>query len=101
MEGIGAKKLSHHEIATKVLEELDGKVENLGWWAQSVTVAYEQFTGHRIPGQRPDGTFQTSVSKATKLDMKDLMDKWVVFAAEDNDVLATMAGDAKVSGTEK
>ena len=101
MDGIGAKKLSHHEIATKVLEELDGKVDNLGWWAQSVTVAYEQYTGHRIPGQRPDGTFQTSVSKATKLGMKDLMDKWVIFAAEDKDVLATIAGDAKVSGTKK
>ncbi len=101
MDSIGAKKFSHHEIAIKVLEELDGKVDNLGWWAQSVMVAYEQYSGHRIPGQRPDGTFQTSVSKATKLGMKDLMDKWVVFAAEDKDVLATMAGDAKVSGTEK
>jgi hypothetical protein len=33
--------------------------------------------------------------------MKDLMDKWVVFAAEDKDVLAKIASDAKVSGTEK
>jgi hypothetical protein len=101
MDGIGAKNLNHHEIATKVLEELDGKVDNLGWWAQSVTVAFEQYTGHRIPGQRPDGTFQTSVSKATKLGMKDLMDKWVNFAAKDIDVLAVIAGDARVSGTEK
>jgi len=31
MDSIGAKKFSHHEIATKVLEELDGKVDNLGW----------------------------------------------------------------------
>ena len=30
MEGIGAKNLSHHEIATKLLEELDGKIDNLG-----------------------------------------------------------------------
>jgi len=101
MEGIGAKNLSHHEIATKVLEELDGKIENIGWWAQSVTVAYEQYTGHRIPGQRPDGTFQTSVSKATKLGMKGLMDKWENFAAKDQAVLAVIAADARVSGTEK
>jgi hypothetical protein len=101
MDGIGAKNLSHHEIATKVLEELDGKVDNLGWWAQSVTVAYEQYTGHRIAGQRPDGTFQTSVSKATQLGMKDLMDKWVSFAAGDQDVLAVIAGDVRVSGTDK
>ncbi len=101
MEGIGARNLSHHEIATKVLEELDGKVDNLGWWAQSVTVAYEQYIGRSIPGQRPDGTFQTSVSKATTLGMKDLMDKWVNFADKDQDVRALIAADARVSGTEK
>lgn len=101
MDGIDAKNLSHHEIATKVLEELDGKIDNLGWWAQSVTVAYEQYIERRIPGQRPDGTFQTSVSKATTLGMKDLMDKWVNFAAKDKDILAVAAGDARVSGTEK
>ena len=101
MDGIGAKNLSHHEIATKVLEELDGKIDNIGWWAQSVTVAYEQFVGHRIPGQRPDGTFQTSVSKSTNLGMNDLMDKWVNFAAGDKEVLAVIANDAQVSGTEK
>jgi hypothetical protein len=104
MDGIGAKNLSHHAIATKVLEELDGKIDNIGWWAQSVTVAYEQYSGRSIPGQRPDGTFQTSVSKATKLGMKELMDKWVTFAAGDQDVLAVIAADARdarVSGTEK
>ena len=100
LDGIDAKDLSHHEIATKVLEELDGKVENLGWWAQSVTVAYEQYIGRRIPGQRPDGTFQTSVSKATKLGMQALMDRWVDFAAGDEEVTAEIAGDLRVSGTE-
>ena len=101
LEGIGAKNLTHHQIASKLLEELDGKVENIGWWAQSLTVAYEQHTGHRVPGQRPDGTFQTSVSKATTLGMQDLMDKWAAFAAEDDDVQAVIAEDARVSGTEK
>lgn len=101
MDSIDAKNLSHHEIATRVLEELDGKIENFAWWAQSVTVAYEQYIGRRIPGQRSDGTFQTSVSKATKLSMKDLMDKWTRFAAGDQEVLALIAGDVRVSGTEK
>ena len=101
MDGIGAKNLNHHEIATKVLEELEGKVDNLGWWAQSVTVAYEQYIGRRIPGQRPDGTFQTSVSKSTKLGMKELMDQWVTFADGDQEVHALIAADARVSGTEK
>jgi hypothetical protein len=101
MDGIDARNLSHHAIATKVLEELDGEVDSLGWWAQAVTVAYEQYIGRTIPGQRPDGTFQTSVSKATKLGMKELMDKWVDFATGDKDVLAVIADDARVSGTEK
>lgn len=101
MDAIGARSLSHHAIATKVLEELDGKVDNLGWWAQAVTVAFEQYTGHRIPGQRPDGTFQTSVSKATKLGMKALMDAWERFADGDPDVRAVIAAEARVSGTDK
>jgi hypothetical protein len=100
MDRIDAKSLNHHEIATLVVEELDGKIDNIGWWAQAVTVAYEQDIGRRIPGQRPDGTFQTSVSKATRLSMKTLMDKWVDFAVKDNDVLALIAGDVRVSGTE-
>lgn len=101
MDGIGAKNLSHPEIATKVWEELDGKVDNPGWWAQSVTVAYEQHAGRRLPGQRSDGTFETSVSKATKLGMKELMDQWVAFAAGDEEVVALMAAEARVSGTDK
>ncbi|MBK8022181.1 MAG: hypothetical protein IPK19_12310 [Chloroflexi bacterium] len=101
MESIKASELEHHRIATKVLEELDGKIESPAWWAQSVTVAYEQDIGRRIPGQRPDGTFQTSVSKATKLSMGALMDKWVEFAAGDPDVLEMIAGEVRVSGTER
>ena len=101
MDGIDARNLSHHEIATNVLEELDGKIDNPAWWAQSVTVAYEQHIGRRIPGQRPDGTFQASASKATKFGMQELMDKWADFAAGDDEVLAGIAGDVRVSGTEK
>ncbi|HWS57036.1 MAG TPA: hypothetical protein VN257_00725 [Actinotalea sp.] len=33
-----------------------------GWWAQSLTVGYEQSRGRRTPGQRPDGTFEVSTS---------------------------------------
>lgn len=101
MEGIGAKDLSHHEIATHLLEELDGKIDNIGWWAQSVTVAYEQYIGRRIPGQRPDGTFQTSVSKSTQLGMAELMAQWEKFAAGDDEVQALVAADVRVSGTDK
>jgi hypothetical protein len=97
---IGASTLTHHEIATTVLAELDGKVDNPGWWAQSTAVAYEQHTGRRVPGQRPDGTFQTSVSRSTSLGMTELMDAWTSFAATDKDVLGLIEGDVRVSGTQ-
>lgn len=83
-----------------LLVELDGKIERFWWWAQSITVAYEQYIGRRIPGQRPDGTFQTSVSKSTKLGMQELMDKWTAFAAADQEMLDLVSGEVRVSGTE-
>lgn len=101
MDGIGARDLNHHEIATKVLEQLMDTTESPGWWAQSVTVAYEQYIGRRVPGQQPDGTFQTSVSRSTKLGMKQLMDAWTEFAAGDQEILDQIEGDVRTSGTEK
>ncbi|OLT47888.1 hypothetical protein [Cellulosimicrobium sp. CUA-896] len=35
-----------------------------GWWAQSLTVAYEQERGMRAPGQRSDGTYEVSPSRS-------------------------------------
>lgn len=35
-----------------------------GWWAQGVTVGYEQARGMRLPGQLADGTFTASSSKS-------------------------------------
>ncbi len=100
MEGIDAAKLDHHAIATAVYYELEGKVDNPGWWAQSVSVAWEQESGRRIPGQRPDGTFQTSVSKSTPLVMEELMAEWEAFAAQDEEVVAMLGSTPKVAGTE-
>lgn len=33
------------------------------WWAQGVTVGFEQARGIRVPGQRQDGRFEASVSR--------------------------------------
>ncbi len=35
-----------------------------GWWAQNLTVRYEQATGRRQPGQQADGTFAASSSRS-------------------------------------
>ena len=99
MASIHADQLSHHEIASALIAELEGTVDNLGWWAQATAVAWEQYVGRRVPGQRPDGTFQTSVSRSTSLGMEPLIEAWTDFAAADKEVLDRIAGDVRVSGT--
>ncbi|GAB2586415.1 hypothetical protein Aab01nite_51600 [Paractinoplanes abujensis] len=104
MDGIGARELDHKQIALAVHHELDGTgVEPLGWWTQAVTVAYEQFIGRRIPGQRPDGTFQMSVSKSTTMGMQELMNAWAAYAPADPYVTGLLAADAtpRISGTDR
>jgi hypothetical protein len=98
-ERLGAADLDHHAIATYLLQELEGMVDNLGWWAQSTAVAYEHHIGRRIPGQQPDGTFRLSVSRSTTLAMQPLMDAWSDFAARDASVVAMIATEPRVSGT--
>ncbi|WP_350349389.1 hypothetical protein ABIQ69_05585 [Agromyces sp. G08B096] len=57
-----AMEWPHREIATWLVGEgVDP------WWAQSLTVSYEQARGLRAPGQRQDGTFETSVSRTVEL----------------------------------
>ncbi|WP_369254751.1 hypothetical protein [Geodermatophilus amargosae] len=102
LDGIGAEDLDHGQIALQVYEELGESFGRRGWWAQSVTVAYEQHIGRRIPGQRSDGTFQCSVSRATTLGMAELMERWRAFADGDAAVQEVLAGgDVKVSGTDR
>jgi len=72
----GAETMSHSEIADLVYSELKGKVESAGWWSQSVTVAYEQSTGQREPGQRNDGSFEISVSKTVLGERKKVFEKY-------------------------
>lgn len=55
----GASKLTHKEIVKIVMSETDTG----GWWAQNVTVAYEQHIGRRQPGEDHRGVINTSTSK--------------------------------------
>ena len=59
LDGWGATERSHTEIARWVASE--HQVD--GWWAQGVTVAYEQARGLRAPGQRRGGLFEASATK--------------------------------------
>lgn len=54
--GAGARQWSHSEIARHLMDAhgVDG------WWAQGITVDFEQAHQGRLPGQRADGTFAVS-----------------------------------------
>lgn len=59
LDAAGASGWPHKQIAGWLVSEHDVD----GWWAQSLTVGYEQARGMRQPGQRPDGTFDANVSR--------------------------------------
>lgn len=90
LAGIGAKELSHKDIAAALHES--GLAD--GWWAQTATVAYEQQIGRRQPGQDCDGEFQTSVSRTVTGSMDEARNKWVavVGAAEEFSGIAVTRG---------
>jgi len=53
----GAKEMGHREIVAVAREQ--GASD---WWAQMITVAYEQVRGKRQVGQKPEG-FEVSASR--------------------------------------
>ena len=59
LDGWGAARRPHPEIARWLVEEHDVG----GWWAQGVTVAYEQARGLRAPGQRRGGLFEVNATR--------------------------------------
>lgn len=63
LDARGARELEHKELARQLYDELNGKLDNHGWWAQGITVAYEQHIGKRVPGQLASGLFEVAVSK--------------------------------------
>jgi hypothetical protein len=69
LDEAGAATWKHKDIASWLVAEhgVDG------WWAQGITVGYEQARGIRRPGQRQDGTFEASVSRTVALDTADAL----------------------------
>ncbi|WP_306367474.1 hypothetical protein [Nocardiopsis sp. CC223A] len=81
LDAWGATGRTHKEIAAHLVRE-QGVA---GWWAQSLTVAYEQERGMRAPGQRRDG-YSASASKTVRAPMeevfaalskKDVRERWL------------------------
>jgi hypothetical protein len=59
LDAWGAVERPHPEIARWLVEEHQVG----GWWAQGVTVGYEQARGLRAPGQRRGGLFEVNASR--------------------------------------
>lgn len=89
LDSHGSRDQSHADIAQLVTSILIGAVQssdrpvplipvdaevhrNPEWWAQGITVTYEQHIGRRLPGQRPDGTFEGSVSRTVRAERSDV-----------------------------
>lgn len=70
LDAWGATQRTHTEIARRLVEH--HQVE--GWWAQSITVAYEQARGMRAPGQKSDGYFTAGVSKTIAVSVDRLFE---------------------------
>jgi uncharacterized protein YndB with AHSA1/START domain len=70
LDAWGAAERPHPEIARWVA----GEHGVGGWWAQGVTVAYEQARGLRAPGQRRGGLFEVNASKTVAVPVDRLYD---------------------------
>ncbi|MGC4879941.1 hypothetical protein ACLQ26_27195 [Micromonospora sp. DT43] len=59
LDAATAAEWTHTQIARHLVAEH----EVPGWWAQTITVGYEQARGLRTPGQRRGGGFEASASR--------------------------------------
>jgi hypothetical protein len=67
LDDAGASGWPHREIARWLVEAQ--AVDP--WWAQGLTVGYEQARGIRVPGQRQDGSFESSSSRTVPVEVPD------------------------------
>ncbi len=69
IDEIDGRTIGHAAIAVWIVEQ---GVEP--WWAQGVTIGYEQARGLRIPGQRSDGSFAVSASRQVPGERETVLD---------------------------
>jgi hypothetical protein len=86
LEGIGARDMPHKEIAAKLVADY----HVAGWWAQSLTVRYEQVIGRRKVGQNNKGEFSVSASRTISGTMDEAFHWW----------LTTVQSHAEFNGVE-
>ena len=97
-------KLEHAELAKVALEKINqrGDSKNPEWWAQGVTIAYEQHIGRRQVGQRSDGKFSVTVSQTFDGDMDSTLKQWQrLIEGVDEFSNIPMSGSPRISQTDK
>jgi hypothetical protein len=98
LDSFNARELKHKDITKKLHEITDVD----GWHIQSIVVAYEQHIGRREPGQRADGTYETSVSKTLDGSMDEALDAWIDLIGDRDEINSVkLADEPSVSRTEK
>lgn len=75
LDEAGGRELDHAAIARM----LPRRGEISEWWAQGVTVAYEQIIGRRVVGQSCEGDFAASASRTVPGDPDSVRDRWDAF----------------------
>lgn len=73
LDAWGATRRSYRAIA----DWLTGAHDLTRWWAQKLTVEYQQARGTRAPGVRRDGTFEVTASKTVAVPLRRLVDAFV------------------------
>lgn len=102
LDEAGGDQLSHKQLAEAAHAAMPSSVDNGGWWAQSVSVAYEQWIGRRTPGQAHDGTFQVSATRTVAGTMQEVFDRWCGLAGGLTKLDGTAVKDGpRTSGTAK
>ncbi|WP_234992057.1 hypothetical protein [Brachybacterium nesterenkovii] len=77
LDAAGARTMEHRAIARRLGDEHG--VEP--WWAQGVTVAYEQRIGRRVEGQSCAGTFTANISRTLPGAPEEVLERWEAFIA--------------------
>lgn len=70
LDAWGAVERTHGEIARWLVTAHGAP----GWWAQTITVGYEQARGLRAPGQRRGGGFEAAVSRTVAVPVAELFE---------------------------
>ena len=91
LDAAGATRLSHEQISRLLVDEF----EVVPWWAEGITVRYEQERGIEPPGRQPDGSYAVTVGRSLRgapLELFDLaVDRFARYAGGPPEVVARSA----------